>query len=102
MSRKGMKVLTAETGRIGVELFREHSGKISVIILDLQMPVMGGEETLPLLHEINPDTPVMLASGYDKKEVSRRFSRPEPDGFLQKPFTAQRLASAVAAVLKKQ
>jgi len=97
-----MKVLTAENGRIGVELFREHSGKISVIILDLQMPVMGGEGTLPLLHEINPDTPVILASGYDQKEVSRRFSRPKPDGFLQKPFTAQRLASAVAAVLKKQ
>jgi two-component system CheB/CheR fusion protein len=102
LSRKGMKVLTAENGRAGVELFREHSREVSVIVLDLQMPVMGGEETLALLREINPGTPVILASGFDEKEVSRRFSAPKPDGFLQKPFTAQRLQSAVAAVLKKQ
>ena len=43
------------------------------------MPVMGGEEALPLLHEINPDTPVILASGYDEKGVSRRFCGPKPE-----------------------
>ena len=102
LSRKGMKVLTAENGRAGVELFRKHSGTISVVILDLQMPVMGGEEALALLHEINPDTPVILSSGFDESEVTRRFSRLKPDSFLQKPFTAQGLASAVAAVLKKR
>lgn len=96
-----MKVLTAENGRIGVELLRQNDG-ISVIVLDLQMPVMGGEETLELLHDINPDVPVILASGFDEREVSRRFSGLRPASFLQKPFTAQRLASAVAAVLKKR
>jgi CheY-like chemotaxis protein len=102
LSRTGMKVLTAENGRAGVELFREHSGTISVVILDLQMPVMGGEEALALLHQINPDTPVILSSGYNESDVSRRFSSLKPDGFLQKPFTAQRLAAALAAVLKKR
>jgi signal transduction histidine kinase/CheY-like chemotaxis protein len=101
LSQKGMKVLTAENGRIGVELLRQNDG-ISVIVLDLQMPVMGGEETLELLHDINPDVPVILASGFDEREVSRRFSGLRPASFLQKPFTAQRLASAVAAVLKKR
>ena len=102
LSRKGMKVLTAENGKTGVELFREHRGMISVVILDLQMPVMGGEEALALLHEINPDVPVILASGFGESEVTRRFSRLKPAGFLQKPFTAQRLAAAVAGVLKKR
>jgi signal transduction histidine kinase/CheY-like chemotaxis protein len=102
LSRKGMKVLTADNGRTGVELLREHGGLISVIILDLQMPVMGGEEALPLLREINPDIPVIVSSGFDESDVSRRFSTVKPAGFLQKPFTAQRLESAVAAVLKKR
>ena len=102
LSREGMKVLTAENGRAAVELLREHSGLISVIILDLQMPVMGGEEALQLLHEINPDIPVILSSGFDESDVIRRFSGLKPDGFLQKPFTAQRLVSAVAAVLEKR
>ena len=102
LSRKGMKILTAENGKAGVELFRENSGLISVVVLDLQMPVMGGEETLELLHEINPAVPVILMSGFDESEVSRRFHGLRPASFLQKPFTAERLASAVAAVLKKR
>jgi CheY-like chemotaxis protein len=100
LSRKGMKVLTAENGKTGVELFREHRGIISVVILDLQMPVMGGEEALAQLHEINPDVPVILMSGFAESEVTQRFSSLKPASFVQKPFTAQRLASAVAGVLK--
>jgi DNA-binding NarL/FixJ family response regulator len=73
---------------------------ISVVILGLQMPVIGGEEALALLHEINPEVPVILTSGFDQSEVTRRFSRLRPAGFPQKPFTAQRLVSAVAAVVK--
>ncbi len=74
LSLRGMKVLTAENGKIGVELFREHRDMVSVIILDLQMPVMGGEEALALLHEINPEIPVILSSGFHRSEVIRRFS----------------------------
>ena len=102
LARKGMKVLTAENGRTGVEMFRMHNGLISVVILDLQMPVMGGEEALPLLHEVNPGVPIILSSGFDVKEAGRRFSTLKPAGFLQKPYTAQRLIAAVAAVLKKR
>jgi CheY-like chemotaxis protein len=102
LSRRGARVLTAEDGRRGVEIFREHRDVISVVILDLQMPVMGGEQALPLLHEANPDIPVILSSGFDEKEVTRRFSRLKPTSFLQKPFTAQRLIEAVAAVLQER
>jgi signal transduction histidine kinase/ActR/RegA family two-component response regulator len=102
LSRKGVKVLTAENGERGVEIFREHAHAISVVILDLQMPVMGGEQVLPLLHEIDSDVPVILSSGFDEREVTRRFSRLKPASFLQKPFTAQRLIAAVAAVLQER
>jgi len=97
-----MKVLAAEHGSSGVELFREHRDSVSVVILDLQMPVMGGEEALARLHEINPDVPVILSSGFDETEATRRFSTLKPAGFLQKPYTAQRLVSAVVAALKKK
>ena len=73
---------------------------ISVVVLDLQMPVMGGEQALPLLHEINPDVPVILSSGFDEKEVTRRFSRLKPTSFLQKPYTVQRLIASLAAALR--
>ncbi len=101
LSRRGMRVLTAGDGKSGVEMFREHNRIISVVVLDLKMPVMGGDEALPVLRQINPDVPVILSSGFDEREVTKRFSECKPAGFLQKPYTSQRLISAVAAVLRR-
>jgi CheY-like chemotaxis protein len=102
LERAGVKVLTAENGKIGVDLFRENSAAISVVILDLQMPVMGGEEALALLNEINPDIPVILSSGFDEAEAVRRFAGMKSAGFLQKPYTAERLVETVAATLQRR
>ncbi len=101
LSRQSMRVLTADNGKTGVEVFREHNRIISVVVLDLQMPVMGGEEALALLQGINPDVPVILSSGFDETDATRRFTTVKPAGFLQKPYTAQRLVNIVAAVLKR-
>ncbi len=101
LSRQGMRILTADNGKIGVEVFREHNRIISVVVLDLQMPVMGGEEALALLRDINPNVPVILSSGFDETDATRRFTAVKPAGFLQKPYTAQRLVKVVAAVLKR-
>jgi FixJ family two-component response regulator len=65
------------------------------------MPVMGGEEALTVLRGINPDVPVILSSGFDESEATRRFASQKPAGFLQKPYSAQKLVNAVAAALKR-
>lgn len=102
LSRAGMKVLVAGNGRAGVEIFRKLDTEISVVVLDLLMPIMGGEEALALMKQINPDVPVVLSSGLDETEATRRFSEPKPARFLQKPYTAGRLVEAVAATLRQQ
>jgi len=102
LSRAEMKVLTAENGKAGVEIFREHNRVVSVVVLDLQMPVMGGEEALVLLKQINPDVPIILSSGFDESEAARRFSKLKPARFLQKPYTVERLVEAIAATLNRR
>jgi two-component system, chemotaxis family, CheB/CheR fusion protein len=101
LSRQGMRVLTADNGKSAVEVYREHGQIISVIVLDLQMPVMGGEETLALLREIDPEVPIILSSGFDEIEATRRFAVRKPAGFLQKPYSAQRLVSVISAALNR-
>jgi signal transduction histidine kinase/CheY-like chemotaxis protein len=101
LSRQGMRVMAADNGKTGVDIFQEHNRLISVVVLDLQMPVMGGEETLAELRKINPDVPVILSSGFDETEATRRFAARKPAGFLQKPYSAQRLVTAVAAALNR-
>ena len=64
-------------------MFREHERAVSVVVLDLQMPVMSGEEVLAKLRTIKPDVPVILLSGFDEAEAMR-FAASEAAGFLQK------------------
>jgi len=101
LSRQGMKVLAADTGRKGVEVFREHARELSVVILDLEMPAMGGEEVLHQLVELNPEVPIILSSGFGEGEAAVKFSALPQASFLQKPYTAQRLVEAVSAVLPR-
>jgi PAS domain S-box-containing protein len=99
LSREGMKILTADNGKAAAEIFREHHAAVSVVLLDLQMPVMGGEEAFRLLSQVDPDVPVILSSGYDQSEAAGRFSGRKPASFLQKPYTTERLIEAMAATL---
>jgi DNA-binding NtrC family response regulator len=101
LTRAGMRVLVADTVKAGVETFREHSGIISVVLLDPPMPVEGAKEALSLLKETNPAVPVIVSSGFDEAEAARRFPEPKPARFLQKPYTMERLLEAVAAVLQR-
>jgi two-component system cell cycle sensor histidine kinase/response regulator CckA len=68
-----------------------------LVILDLAMPGMGGEETFRRLKAIRPEVPVLLSSGFDELEAARRFQAGGIAGFLQKPYTLAQLAEKVKA-----
>ncbi len=91
----GIHVLAAGSGQEGIELMRLRPGQIDLVLLDLSMPGMSGEETLHRLREINGTVPVILSSGYDKRDLRHRFSTRELTGFVQKPYTAQRLNETI-------
>jgi response regulator RpfG family c-di-GMP phosphodiesterase len=57
----GYKVLQAENGRTGLEVFRQEAPDL--VMLDLRMPEMDGLEVLSYIVEESPDTPVILVSG---------------------------------------
>ena len=75
------------------------TGHIRAVLLDLAMPVMGGEQALTQILEIDPGACVVLSSGYSESEAMRRFAGCGLAGFLQKPYSAQALAAKVRAVL---
>jgi two-component system CheB/CheR fusion protein len=102
LSREGMRVLTTADGRSGVDLFQEHHGIISVVLLDLTMPVLSGGDALAKIRAINPNVPVILSSGFDERETARKYAGLKPQGFLQKPYTSKRLVDAVSNVLNRQ
>jgi PAS domain S-box-containing protein len=98
LARSGMKALFAANGWEGVELFRRHADRISVVILDILMPVMDGDEALHYIRAIRPDVPVIVTSGSSHNDALRRFRGGAVSGFLQKPFTPAELEAKIAEV----
>ncbi len=101
LERYGYTVYTAENGKEGVDLFRVMGKKISAVILDMTMPVMSGAETFRELKKIDPDTPVILSSGYNEVEAVQRFTGKGLAAFIQKPYSAASLIERVRRVLEE-
>ncbi len=74
LEERGFTVMTAVDGLEGVETFREHADEILLVLLDMTMPRMSGEEAFKIMHELRPDTPIVLCSGYTAQEASSRFA----------------------------
>jgi CheY-like chemotaxis protein len=97
LEHHGFTVLLAENGAEAVEVFEKSASDISLVLLDMAMPVMSGEQAFPRLIEIRPDIPVIASSGYDQAEALARFGHGLA-GFLQKPYTSRQLAAKVKEV----
>jgi two-component system, cell cycle sensor histidine kinase and response regulator CckA len=101
LERYGYKVVLAENGRQGVEIFQQDPEAFSMVLLDLSMPGVTGVETLPELRRARPDIPVLITSGYSEAQTLEMFAGQKVSGFLQKPFTSQVLVTKIADSLAK-
>ncbi len=99
LERFGYRVLTADNGREAVRVFEENADEIGLVLVDLAMPVMGGHEVIGALKSRCARLRIIVMSGYSESEVLETFAGKGVSGFLQKPFTATRLAEEVKAVL---
>jgi PAS domain S-box-containing protein len=96
----GYDVLTAENGRQGLEIFRQRSKDIDLVLLDKTMPDLDGEETFRAMKAILPDLLAILTSGYQETEVTTHFLSDELAGFVQKPYTPETLAFKIKQALQ--
>jgi len=95
----GYTVLTAENGVQAVELFRQRREEIDLVILDMIMPEMSGEETFTRLREIDPQVRTLLSSGYSQEGRAEHILKAGVRGFLQKPYTIEDVLHKVRTVL---
>jgi two-component system, cell cycle sensor histidine kinase and response regulator CckA len=93
LQRFGYTVLVADNGQDGVDLFREVHHRLAIVVLDMTMPLLSGEDALAQMKMIDPSVPVILSSGFNEVEAIRRFTGKGLAGFIQKPYTARALAA---------
>jgi len=95
----GFEGVTANDGQEAVELFENGCDDFALVILDLAMPRMSGEEAFRAIREISPSAHVILASGYDEKESTRLFAGQGLSGFVQKPYRMGLLKERIEEIL---
>jgi CheY-like chemotaxis protein len=99
LHRFGYQVELAENGAEAVEVFSRRPAEFAAVLLDLTMPVLGGEQALKAIKQIRPDIPVIASSGYSEVEAHRRFPGEPLAGFLQKPYSGATLAKKMKAAI---
>ena len=99
-----IKTYAAASGSEGLELFQVNHQDIDVVILDMQMPQMSGEETYEKLRSLDPDVKVIFSSGYSEDASSRVLngaSNSDSIFFLQKPYPIDGLIELVQKALAR-
>ena len=79
-------------------LYRNRQGSIDLVLLDLNMPLMGGKETFEQLRSINPKLRIIILTGYGESAIQNGFPG-AADSFIQKPFQLEDLAVKIRHVL---
>jgi CheY-like chemotaxis protein len=94
-----LDVVLAANGQEALDLYKADPGRFSMVLLDLTMPHMDGQQTFAELRRIRPDVRVVLMSGFSENDALDRFSGEGPESFLQKPFRLEALRDVLQDVL---
>ena len=95
----GYTVLTASNGKEALDLYKSERGRISLVILDLIMPEMGGKQCLEGLLKIDPKARVLIASGFAASGQTKEAIEAGARGSAVKPYNMKELLQAVREVL---
>ncbi len=95
LTQFGLNVLGASDGVEAVDVIREQGDSIDLVIMDLTMPRMGGEEAFHEMRVIRPNLKVVMTSGYNEMDSSSGLGKQDVFEFLQKPFDLENLISTV-------
>jgi two-component system, cell cycle sensor histidine kinase and response regulator CckA len=97
----GYKVIVARSAEEALEIFGGQRKDISLIILDLIMPGIGGARCLEELLRIDPDVRVLVASGYPSNALAHDQMGKGARGFVSKPYDAKDILAAIRKVLDR-
>jgi two-component system, cell cycle sensor histidine kinase and response regulator CckA len=100
LSNAGFQVTTAQSGFECLDLFRRRARGYDLVLLDLIMPLMDGEETFERLREICPELPVIIYTGFGQQERLNRLMEAGLAGSLRKPIAPDEMVADIRSILE--
>ncbi len=96
---KGYAVLAAADGLEAIDLYCRHRSEIALVLLDVGLPKLGGEEVFLRLREIDSELKVIFASGYVEPGVKARILKAGAKAFMEKPYAQYEVLKKIRDVL---
>jgi CheY-like chemotaxis protein len=101
LRRLGHEVIIGNHGQEALDKLQE-GAEIDLVLLDLDMPVLSGRQTLPLLRKLRPTLPVIIETGSMDEAVGKLTSQFTDVAVLSRPFTLGELKAALAPWVRKE
>jgi response regulator RpfG family c-di-GMP phosphodiesterase/signal transduction histidine kinase len=96
----GYRVLSAENGRKGLEVYKQHSKQISLVLMDWVMPELNGDKLYRALKAFDPGTRILVMTGYPLGVGSRSLLAAAGSGWIQKPLRYAELSGIIRRALE--
>ncbi|NJD92430.1 MAG: response regulator, partial [Geobacter sp.] len=94
----GYTVITATNGQEALTAYRENSAEISIVVTDIEMPVMDGSQLIQELKKLDRQLPIIISSGFGDDDVNLRTDCAEVAGMLSKPYNFSQLQEVLKQV----
>jgi CheY-like chemotaxis protein len=101
LHESGYTVWTVSGGEEAINMYKKHAAKIDIVLLDVVMPYVNGDEVYRELIRINPKVAILVISGFTPK-TAERLLKAAGARFLSKPFSRRQLAFEVRSILDKR
>jgi PAS domain S-box-containing protein len=100
LSKRGYRVLSASSGVVALEIAERHAGPVDLLVTDIVMPTMSGQQLADRFVDRHGEVPVLFLTGYSMEAVANRGVLRPGSQLLKKPFTPQELALAASELLR--
>jgi len=96
----GYKVMAVSSGKEAIEVLTSGNDRLDLVILDLVMPRMSGQQAFEKIRAIDPNIKVLVSSGYSREEEIEKMMQKGCNGYILKPFDMATLSKKLDLVLK--
>jgi PAS domain S-box-containing protein len=101
LESKGYEILSARDGQEGVQTYRNNRDRIALVLSDLGLPKLSGEEVVSFVKQANPEAKVIIASGFIDPNIRAGLEEAGVVDFIQKPYKAYDVLKTVRNVIDR-
>jgi CheY-like chemotaxis protein len=98
----GIPCITAECGKTGIDIFKKDRENIEMVILDVEMPGISGDQVFQQLRAIDPQLKILITSGYAQNYLESKYFKSKLEYFLPKPFQLKTLSNKLSTMVSRE